>query len=109
MVSTYPQKQSQINAPDYWTQQNTAQNTDQTAKNPLLMHEPPPEDPKRTLRRKYPIQVITSVVILALTTLSIPLGVYLIQRPTKVFIEATSTPSPTPTPTESARPSFISE
>lgn len=101
-----PNNQPTGKVPDYYNPHNTILDPNETAS--LLMHEPEQPDPREELRKKYPIKTIVGALVLIVTVLAIPVGVYLNQRPTKVFIEATSTPSPTPTatPTESAVPNL---
>lgn len=77
-----------------------------TNSTPLLNIEPPEDDPKALMQRKYPIKTIAGIMVLLVMVLAIPVSVFLTQRPTNVFIEAdtpspvaTFPPTPTPTPT----------
>lgn len=83
--------------PDYFNPHNIP--TDPSGVSSLLSHEPPEANPIEELKKKYPIKTIVGAVVVLVMVLAIPVGVYLNQRPTRVFIEATATPSPTPTPT----------
>lgn len=91
-------KQSSSKVPDYYNPHNIIQEP-LNNNTPLLDLEPPEEDPAATLKKKYPIRTIAGIVVLVIMVMAIPIGVYLNQKPTEVFIEATSSPSPSPTPT----------
>lgn len=97
--------------PSYYNPHNVVQDAKLNT-TPLLIHEPPIENPKDALSRKYPIKVIAGALFVVITLISIPVALYLNQRPTRIFIEATATPHPTisPSPTPSPVPSgFTSE
>lgn len=90
-------------APPYFNPHNVVQDS-RSESTPFLSSQPPVPDPGVTLQKKYPIKLVVGFAVLAITVLSIPVAVYLSQRPTRIFIEAeptvTPTPTPTPTPTE---------
>jgi hypothetical protein len=95
---------AQQKAPDYYNPHNIVQDPQEVAS--LLVHEPSVPDPVEVLKKKYPVRIIVEVVILLVSVIAIPAALYLNQRPTRVFIEATATPTPTesPTPTPSPTP-----
>lgn len=107
-----PHAKSSI-VPDYYNPHNTTQDTGGTT-GTILAYEPQEVDPKEVLKRKYPVRIVAAVAILVVATLAIPVGVYLNQKPTNVFLDAdtptpiptispTPSPSPTPTPTPATK------
>jgi hypothetical protein len=83
--------------PDYFNPHNVEQLPNMNSY-PLIKEEPPAPDPQELLKKKYPVKIIAGVAFLVLSLLTIPVAVYITQKPTEVFIEATATPTPTPTP-----------
>jgi len=98
--------ESQKKAPDYYNPHNITQEIGQNS-NPLLALEPLPQNPQEMLKKKYPIKIIAGFAVLLIMVLATGIGVYLSQRPTRVFIEATATPTATPTPTPTPTPTAI--
>ena len=84
--------------PSYYNPHNIPQDTELNSF-PLVKEADLIPDPNEEIRKKYPIKTIIGIAVLIVMVLAIPVGVFLNQKPTKVFIEATATPSPTPTPT----------
>lgn len=112
MNNSYRNSQTKTSiVPDYYNPHNVTQETDSKT-GTFLAYEPTEEDPKDVLKRKYPIKTIAGIAILIVTVLAIPVGVYLNQKPTNIFIDAdTPTPMPTlsPTPTPSPTPTLTQD
>jgi len=103
MDDPFPQTPSQKQAPDYFNPHNVVQD-ERPPGNPLLRIEPKQPNPKEILKKKYPVRIIAGALVLIIMVLAVQAAVYLLQRPTRIFIEAEPTPSPSPTPTPTPTP-----
>lgn len=94
-------------APSYYNPTAVARDSIDT-NTPLVNIEPPEENPRFEMQRRYPLKTIAGIMVLALMVLAVPATVLITQQQTNLLLEA-NTPAPVLTfpPTPSPSPTII--